>query len=218
MAVARTADHITGDPPAIRPYEKLKDFLTDAHTLTNYEKVMKIVAMGPLGGRKPTELLSALLELCPRGEQETEWFRAMFLSRLPEAIRLHLTHDEEELRVLAKKADGFIAHKSGQQAATINAVEEAEDNAGTVAAVQATNRGGGRGRGRYRFNRGGQQRQPQQHQHQQQPSQSAQDGQQQRDDPSPQQLAIQASGLCRTHFKYGKGAFTCFPPCTWQGN
>ena len=82
LSVARNAQHIISNPPARCPSEQLREFLTAAHTLTNYERVLQIQALGPLGGRKPSELLNVMLELCPAGEWETEFFRANFLQRL----------------------------------------------------------------------------------------------------------------------------------------
>ena len=111
LSVARNAQHLISNPPARRPYEQLREFLTAAHTLTNYERVQQIQALGPLGGRKPSELLNIMLELCPAGEWETEFFRANFLQRLPEKIRILLLDDQEELRVVAARADRLIAHQ-----------------------------------------------------------------------------------------------------------
>ena len=219
LSVARNAQHLIANPPARRPYEQLREFLTAAHTLTNYERVQQIQALGPLGGRKPSELLNIMLELCPAGEWETEFFRANFLQRLPEKIRILLLDDQEELRVVAARADRLVAHQgTGTVAAVSTAPAQGEDEPNTVAAIggQSSSRGGFRARGRGRGGRGGrggQQPAGQRHDGQQQ----QQDGQA-RADPSPFQLAIAASGLCRTHFKYGKRAFTCFPPCTWQEN
>ena len=229
LSVARNARHVISNPPAIRPYEKLRDFLTAAHTLSNYERVMQVQALGPLGGRKPSELLNNMLELCPAGEEETEWLRANFLSRLPEKVRILLLEAEEELRTVAARADRLVAHQGGQHVAAVSSVADTPEDSASVNAVQHAGRGRGSGRGRGRGRSGfrtafGRQHQPsQQHgqQHGQQSSpQSSQPQQpsQQHADPSPMQLAVAASGLCRTHFKYGERAFTCFPPCTWQGN
>ncbi len=35
LLVARNARHIISNPPALRPYERLREFLTAAHTLTD---------------------------------------------------------------------------------------------------------------------------------------------------------------------------------------
>ncbi len=216
LTVARNAQHLISNPPARRPYEQLREFLTAAHTLSNYERVQQIQALGPLGGRKPSELLNIMLELCPAGEWETEFFRANFLQRLPEKIRMLLLDDQEELPVVAARADRLVAHQgTGTVAAVSPAPAQEEEGTNTVAAIggQAPSRGGFRPRGRGRGGRNGRGPPPRGGQQQQQP----QDGQA-RSDPSPFQLALSASGLCRTHFKYGERAFTCFPPCTWQGN
>ena len=218
LSVARNGQHLISHPSARRPYKQLREFLTAAHTLTNYEQVQQIQALGPLGGRKPSELLNVMLELCPAGEWETEFFRANFLQRLPENISILLLEDQEELRVVAARADRLIAHQGTGTVAAVTTRQEQDGEPGIVAAVggQAQYRGGFRSRGRGRGGRGGR---GGGQQSQQTGQQQQQDGQvKQHQDPSPFQLAMTASGLCRTHFKYGKRAFTCFPPCTWQEN
>ena len=214
LAVARTARHLINNPPQLRPYERLREFLTATHTLSNYERVLQIQAMGPLGGRKPTELLYAMQESCPPGEEETEWFRANFLHSLPEKVRILLLEDQEDLRTLALRADNLIAHQGiGSVAAVTSAPSEVDGEPIAAVHSQSGNRGRFRGRGGGRGGRGGRRHdgQGQQQQQRQQDGQSL-------PDPSPMQLSVTASGLCHAHFKYGKRAFTCFPPCSWQGN
>ena len=57
-------------PLLFTPYTKLKARLLEAHQLTDYQKVDQLLKMGDLGARRPSELLAAMLELCPR-DQET---------------------------------------------------------------------------------------------------------------------------------------------------
>ena len=52
-------------PPEDRPYSALKQSLLDSHQLTDYQKIAALHKMEPLGGRRPSELLAAMLELCP---------------------------------------------------------------------------------------------------------------------------------------------------------
>ena len=141
----------------------------------------------------------------------------LFLRRLPPAVRLQLTEDDhEDVRALAEKADCCAAsiHRHQQSATQIfsatadnnQEVEEQEDF--SVAAVESGRGGHSRQRGRSGQNRPrGGQNCPQQ---QQQSSSAATD--------KPAQLARQASGLCRSHFRYCDKAYSCGGNCTWQGN
>ena len=199
--VARKVTAFINDPPQFNPYGCLKDLLTDAHTLTDYEKVEKINAWPSLGGQKPSELLTDLLELCPEGEDERAWFRNAFLRRLPTAIRLHLLNNADGLRRLATRADKMAVHTSTPQVAAIKAVENSEEQLGdSIAAVRPGTGSGGRGRGGFRGGRGGRgnnrQRQPQ-------PQQQAAP---QPKEPTPRQLAQKATGLCDYHFRFGANA------------
>ncbi len=57
------------NPDEQAPYSALNDKLLSSHELTNFERIEKLFQMEPLGGRKPTELLSEMLELCTRGQE-----------------------------------------------------------------------------------------------------------------------------------------------------
>ena len=61
------------------PYTILKARLLDAHQLTDYQKVDSLLKMEPLGTRGPSELLAAMLEACPRGQETNIFFTHLFL-------------------------------------------------------------------------------------------------------------------------------------------
>jgi hypothetical protein len=65
-----------------------------SHLLSGYKRAEKLFNMPPLGSRKPSDLMAAMLEVCPRGEEKAELFAFQFLQRLP-----------SELRVLLAKVD-----------------------------------------------------------------------------------------------------------------
>jgi hypothetical protein len=54
--------------------------------------------MPALGGRKPSELMAAMLETCPRGEEKTNLFTCIFLQRLPWEIRVLLAKADTRTR------------------------------------------------------------------------------------------------------------------------
>jgi hypothetical protein len=64
----------------------------------------------PLGGRRPSELLTTMLELCPKGEETSSFFCYFFLQRLPREIRVLLAEeDPSNMRAIADKADKLVA-------------------------------------------------------------------------------------------------------------
>jgi hypothetical protein len=72
----------------------------------DYQKNAALHKMVPLGGRKPSELLASMLELCPRGHESSIFFTHLFLERLPAELRITLGEDDHQnMRALAKKAD-----------------------------------------------------------------------------------------------------------------
>ena len=130
--------------PADRPYSVLKERLLLASQLTAVQMAEKVMKMPELGDRRPSQLLAAMLEFCPPAQQQSPFFRAAFLTRLPAAIRSHLDEMEEgDLKVLAAKADRQWLNCGG--AATVAAVakldlggqvEEEPEDPGWVAALK----------------------------------------------------------------------------------
>jgi hypothetical protein len=62
--------------------------------------------MEPLGSRKPSELLSHMLEICPRGEEKNHFFIFLFLQQLSKELRSHLDDNERDSVKLAVEAYG----------------------------------------------------------------------------------------------------------------
>jgi hypothetical protein len=73
---------------------------------------MKLV---PLGGKKPTELLAEMMEMCPRVHEYNIFFLFLFLQRLPGKSRIMLFKDDQMIRKeLMAKADKLWAKNSHQ--------------------------------------------------------------------------------------------------------
>jgi hypothetical protein len=90
------------------PYQQLKDRLLSAHELTPVQRAEKIMQMPDLGGQKPSQLLAAMLEWCPRGEEKSPFFVTSFLRRLPNELRILLAHENfEDLKAVSQKADAL---------------------------------------------------------------------------------------------------------------
>jgi hypothetical protein len=61
----------------------LKARIIDTYQLSEYEKFNMLVKMEPIGNRKPSKLLAALMELCPTGVEKTLPFHYCFTQCLP---------------------------------------------------------------------------------------------------------------------------------------
>jgi hypothetical protein len=196
-------------PDLLQPYTVLKDRLLATHQLSDYQRIARLHKMEPLGARKPSELLSAMLELCPRGEERNVFFVHLFLERLPGELRVLLGEDDhQDPRTLAEKADRLWA-MHGQKFGLVAAVEQSEPS--VVAAVSGRGRdnggrgGGGRGRGG-RGRSGGGNNAPHPVATQAGGASSA---------ANPVDLARIQSGLCFYHWSFGDKANRCTAPCTW---
>jgi hypothetical protein len=102
----RLVADLIASPPADNPYAALKERLMMAHQLSAVQRVEKLLQMPALGARRPSDLLAAMFEHCPVGEEKSIFFRAMFLNRLPSELRVLLTGEETvELKELATREE-----------------------------------------------------------------------------------------------------------------
>ncbi len=111
--------------------------------------------MPPLGSRKPSEMMAAMLETCPRGEEKMNLFACIFLQRLPREIRVLLARvDHKDPKELAKQADELWAlhdTNGGGCGSGVAAIQQDCVEGDFVCRRQAARRrfqGGGRGGGR----------------------------------------------------------------------
>ncbi len=164
-AVRGLGDLMRGPSPP-DAYQQLKTRLLAAHTLTEFQRMDKLLSAKPLGGQKPSDLLHELVQFCPEGESQSKIFRYLFLQRLQAELRIILSEDSDStLPVLAARADLLWAHSARRPhdaaAAAVNAVaQDSSQEETTVAAVagQTFGRGGNRGKprgGRSGATRGG---------------------------------------------------------------
>jgi hypothetical protein len=181
------------------PYQHLKDRLLETHSLSNFEKLDALFRVAPLGGRKPSQLLSEMLQVCPTGEEDGIFFHYLFLQRLPSHLRAMLGDVEEgDPRALAAKADKLLS-MNPTPSGFVAAVAEPDPDPNTVAVVSSNSSRGRGGRPGQQKNRGGQK-----------------GGKTDRN--TPVSLAQESSGLCKYHWTYGDKAHRCVTPCSWQGN
>jgi hypothetical protein len=194
----RLVADLVESPPSATPYSAIKSRLLSSHQMTGYQRAEKLFNMPALGSRKPSDLMAAMLEICPRGEEKTDLFACLFLQRLPRELRVLLARaDKKDPKALAEQADELwgMHDYSGTLAPVVAELGEEQ----VVAAVRRENGGrGGRG-GRGRRGRGnGNSRQPA--------------------EPDISREARLAAGLCIKHWRFGDQANSCTPPCSWPGN
>ncbi len=67
-------------PPPEDAYIQLKARLLAAHTLTEFQRMEKLLAAQALSGQKPTDMLHDLVQFCPDGEAQTRIFRYQWRS------------------------------------------------------------------------------------------------------------------------------------------
>ncbi len=187
--------------PAVNPFEFLKLRLLEAHVLSDQEKMDVLFQLGPLGDRKPSQLLASKLSVCPSGMEVQPVFQYLFLQRLPKTLRTLLGEQEcGDIRALAALAYRlWPSHKL--QPHEVMAVQEPVGGSGgeqQVAAVQPKKKqfkkktGGGSSGGGASSGNGG--------------------------ILSHAEQARVGSGLCFKHFCYGAAARGCTKPCNWSGN
>ena len=111
------------------PYRLLKDRLIELHTPSVMELMNSIIWQPELGGRRPSELMEAMLALLPVGEQPGLLFKAHFIHKLPADMkdRVALEVQRLEPRALAALADQlYHVRNTGQPVATVAAVATQE--------------------------------------------------------------------------------------------
>jgi hypothetical protein len=111
-----------------------------SHSMSNYQKMERMIQLPPLGDCKPSVMLAEMLEFCPAGESSTAVFAFLFLQRLPREIWVLLSQDDPaNMRGIAAKADRLIAMHVPQSHESCVAVtaEPRQEEPCVVAAAQA---------------------------------------------------------------------------------
>ena len=138
----RTVLDLITDPPEDDPYQQLKDRLCQSHQLTEFQRVEKLHQLDSLGGRKPSELLHEMAELCPTGHEDSPFFLFLFMQRLPKELRFVLgeVDDHEDIRAMAAKADKLWSLHNHQQHGVMASVDPGSPSSqppATIAAVKS---------------------------------------------------------------------------------
>jgi hypothetical protein len=119
-------------PPADTPYDALKERLLSSFKPSKWEQVSKLLHFPDLGDRRPTALMDAMLATLPTdASANCVLFQGIFLERMPEYIRTHLSLPKfETAREMAVIADALWAGQNRQATAHtgISAVMPARDS------------------------------------------------------------------------------------------
>ena len=94
-------------PPTKNKYEASKQRLSKTFEIGPRSAGAKLLHLGGLGDRKPSELMDEMLELSPTVAFEPHIiFEQVFLEQLPEDFQLQLVNEDfSDTRALASKAD-----------------------------------------------------------------------------------------------------------------
>ena len=112
-------------------YELLKERLLRLYDKGEKDRCRKLLNMPPLGGRRPSELLAEMLQLCRGDDADGRLIRYMFLFRLTPTMQSMLGEDKtSSIADLAAQADALMDAEAAKDNAITAAVEEA-----TVAAA-----------------------------------------------------------------------------------
>jgi hypothetical protein len=123
-------------PATVNLYEIMKERLLSHLQLSTYERLDQLFTMPGLGSRKPSAMLAAMVELCPRGEENMRTFAGLFLHCLPRELRILLAHEDlRDLKQLAARADVLHTHHKGGAVNVVNVEVYAEDNAEIYAEI-----------------------------------------------------------------------------------
>jgi hypothetical protein len=146
------------DPPEDLPYTEIKERLSSSHQLTDFQRVEKLHNMDSLGGRKPSDLLHEMIEVCLTGHETSPFFVFLYLQCLPRELRIMLGEDNvDDLRAIGLKAEKLWSiHNHQQHGEVVSLSSSSEPPAATVAAVKQSfpakqcggSNGSGRGKGR----------------------------------------------------------------------
>jgi len=155
--------------------------------------------MLPLGGRRPSELLAEMLQLCLRDDADGKIIQYMFLFRLLPTMQSMLGEDDtSSIAQLAARANALMGAEAANDNTVAAAVEES-----IVAATGAAPPSSSRKR-KQDWNR-----------KKKKPAANRNHGDGSgANDPGP----WQDMGLCWSHYNGGSKARNCKPPCAREEN
>ena len=96
--------------PADAPFDTLKERLVSRTSLTESQRMQKLLSLQPLGDQKTSQLLRRIEQLADKTGNDNPILQEIFLTRLPVAVQLVLkSHPEKSTEQLASLADSLVA-------------------------------------------------------------------------------------------------------------
>ncbi len=89
----RTVLDLVTYPPKDDPYKAIKDSLCEHHN-SEFQQVEKLHVMDVFSGRKPSEQLHEMLEICPTGHKASPFLLFLYLQCLPSHLCIMLGEDD----------------------------------------------------------------------------------------------------------------------------
>jgi hypothetical protein len=78
-----------------KPYTRFVEDLLQQHTLTKYQRIERLHAVGGLGSCQPSQLLAEMMEICPDDKEASCFFVFLFLQCLTAWLRVQLEGDDQ---------------------------------------------------------------------------------------------------------------------------
>jgi hypothetical protein len=131
-------------------YDDIKNRLVTSHQLTNFQKAEKLFQMPVVGSRKMSDLMAAMLETCPRGEEKSSLFFCIFLQRLTREIWVLLaTVDHKVPKTLTTRVDDIwtLPDNPGSGSSTVTMLQPDGQEVDFVIAVRSGSQRGGNSHG-----------------------------------------------------------------------
>ena len=100
--IAREVRDIIVTVPAVAPFDSLKERLVSRTSLTESQRMPKLLSLEPLGDQKPSQLLRRIEQLADKTGNDDPILQEIFLTRLPVAVQLVLkSHPDKSTEQLA---------------------------------------------------------------------------------------------------------------------
>ena len=108
--IAREVRDVIVTVPAVAPFDTLKERLVSRTSLTESQRMQKLLSLEPLGDQKPSQLLQRIEKLADKNGNDDPILHEIFLTRLPVAVQLVLkSYPDKSTEQLASLADSLVA-------------------------------------------------------------------------------------------------------------
>ena len=174
------------------PFDTLKERLVSRTSLTESQRMQKLLFLEPLGDQKSSQLLRRIEQLANKTGSDNPILQEIFLTRLPVAVQLVLkSHPEKSTEQLASLADSLVAvTPEASLPGSFSTIAPVAANIDTIASLRSELEDL-----KFQFSL-----------------------QQKTGKFSPPSTTSPSVTLCWYHARFGKDATKCKKPCSMSGN